>query len=107
VDDPFDLVPKASTNNHNKQAHHLAKPHSFNVTSSHTHHIVENEHDVRERLRQMGNKKGISSEDLFGAQEKKSDEVIARYQALSGAKAISSDMFFNKAEDAGSDDHSG
>jgi len=30
-------------------------------------------------LRQMGNKKGISSEDLFGKQEKKSEEVKQRY----------------------------
>ena len=46
----------------------------------------------------MGNRKGISSEDVFGKQEKKSDEVVQRYQQLAGAKAISSDMFFGKPE---------
>lgn len=52
----------------------------------------------------MGNRKGISSEDVFGKQEKKSDEVVQRYQQLAGAKAISSDMFFGRAENTGSGD---
>jgi len=42
----------------------------------------------------LGNKKCISSDDIFGAQEAKSQEIVERYAALSGAKAISSDMFF-------------
>lgn len=50
----------------------------------------------------MGNRKGISSEDVFGKQEKKSEEVVQRYQQLAGAKAISSDMFFGKPEKGGS-----
>lgn len=58
----------------------------------------ENDFEAQERLRQLGNKKGISSEDIFGAREQKSDEVIARYTQLTGARAISSDMFFNRAE---------
>jgi hypothetical protein len=33
---------------------------------------------------------------VFGAQEKKSEEVQQRYQQLAGAKAISSDMFFGR-----------
>lgn len=45
-------------------------------------------------MKSLGNKKGISSEDIFGRQEQKSEEVVQRYQQLQGAKAISSDMFF-------------
>ena len=52
-------------------------------------------------MRQMGNRKGISSEDVFGKQEKKSEEVVQRYQQLAGAKAISSDMFFGRPEGGG------
>ncbi len=52
----------------------------------------------------MGNRKGISSQDVFGEQEKKSDEVVQRYQQLAGAKAISSDMFFGRADGGGSGD---
>ena len=43
----------------------------------------------------MGNRKGISSAELFGNQYEKSEEVKAKYSQLSGAKAISSDMFFD------------
>jgi len=56
----------------------MPKPHSFTVIPQQT-NTVESEHDARQRLQQLGNKKGISSEDIFGAQEKKSEEVIARY----------------------------
>ena len=45
-------------------------------------------------MKSLGNKKGISSEDIFGKQEVKSEEVKQRFEALKGAKAISSDMFF-------------
>lgn len=46
----------------------------------------------------MGNRKGISSEELFGNHYEKSEEIKAKYTSLSGAKAISSDMFFGSAE---------
>jgi hypothetical protein len=46
----------------------------------------------------LGNKKGISSEDIFGAKEEKSQEIKDRYSALSGARAISSDMFFGEED---------
>ena len=58
---------------------------------------ASDEMEAQQRLRAMGNKKGISSEELFGKQEVKSTEVVQRYQQLQGAKAISSDMFFNNA----------
>ena len=58
--------------------------------------------DARERLRQLGNKKGISSEDIFGKQEQKSEETVQRYQQLQGAKAISSDMFFGRDSNSNS-----
>ena len=45
----------------------------------------------------MGNRKGISSEELFGNQYEKSEEVKEKYSQLHGAKAISSDMFFGRA----------
>jgi hypothetical protein len=60
------------------------------------------EFEAQQRLRQMGNRKGISSEDVFGKKEQKSDEVVQRYQQLAGAKAISSDMFFGRPEGGGS-----
>ena len=31
---------------------------------------------AQDRLKQLGNKKAISSADIFGAQEQKSDEVL-------------------------------
>jgi len=46
----------------------------------------------------MGNRKGISSEELFGNQYEKSEEVKDKYNQLQGAKAISSDMFFGRAQ---------
>lgn len=52
------------------------------------------EDDAKARLMSLGNKKGISSEDIFGQREIKSQEVKDKYASLSGAKAISSDMFF-------------
>jgi hypothetical protein len=42
----------------------------------------------------MGNRKCISSEEMFGRQEQKTEEVKQKYSQLAGAKAISSDMFF-------------
>ena len=59
------------------------------------------EYEAKQRLMQLGNKKGISSEDIFGAKEQKSQEIIDRYSALKGAKAISSDMFFGEKEESG------
>jgi hypothetical protein len=53
-----------------------------------------NDSDAQQRLKNLGNKKGISSEDIFGKQEEKSQDIKDRYAMLSGAKAISSDMFF-------------
>lgn len=51
----------------------------------------------------MGNRKGISSEDVFGRpKDEKSEEDRQRYAKLAGAKAISSDMFFGRAEGGGS-----
>jgi hypothetical protein len=50
----------------------------------------------------MGNRKGISSEELFGNQYEKSAEVKAKYSQLTGAKAISSDMFFSSGDAANS-----
>ena len=49
----------------------------------------------------MGNRKCISSEEVFGKREEKSEEVVQKYQSLAGAKAISSDMFFGKNQAAG------
>jgi hypothetical protein len=46
----------------------------------------------------MGNRKGISSEELFGNQYEKSEEIKEKYSQLNGAKAISSDMFFGRAQ---------
>jgi hypothetical protein len=46
----------------------------------------------------LGNKKCISSEELFGAKEEKSQEIKDRYSALQGARAISSDMFFGEED---------
>lgn len=46
----------------------------------------------------MGNRKGISSEELFGNQYEKSEEVQQKYNQLQGQKAISSDMFFGNTE---------
>lgn len=69
---------------------------SYNAYGSNNNN--NDEIDARERLKQLGNKKGISSEDIFGKQEEKSEEVKMRYQQLSGARAISSDMFFGNEE---------
>ena len=41
---------------------------------------ASDEMEAQQRLRAMGNKKGISSEELFGKQEVKSTEVVQRYQ---------------------------
>ena len=46
----------------------------------------------------MGNRKGISSEDVFGKKDEKSEEDRQRYAQLAGAKAISSDIFFGKPQ---------
>ena len=46
----------------------------------------------------MGNRKAISSEEVFGRKDEKTDEDKQRYAKLAGAKAISSDMFFGRAE---------
>ena len=50
-------------------------------------------------MKALGNKKGISSEDIFGQKEEKSEEVKQRFDQLKGAKAISSDMFFGREEE--------
>ena len=47
----------------------------------------------------LGNKRCISSDELFGAKEVKSQEIKDRYAALSGARAISSDMMFGTTEE--------
>ena len=89
VDDPFGITPPQQKT----KASYQPTP------------IDNSDVDVQEaqqRLRQMGNRKCISSEEVFGKQEKKTEEVIQRYQQLAGAKAISSDMFFNKPEGGGS-----
>ena len=52
----------------------------------------------------MGNRKGISSEELFGNQYEKSEEVKAKYSSLAGARAISSDMFFGNGESQSSNE---
>lgn len=54
--------------------------------------------EAKARLTSLGNKKGISSEDIFGERENKSQEMKDKYASLSGAKAISSDMFFGTNE---------
>lgn len=56
------------------------------------------EREAQEKLRAMGNRKCISSEEIFGNRDHKSDEVVKKYQQLTGAKAISSDMFFDREE---------
>jgi hypothetical protein len=60
------------------------------------------EYEAQQRLRAMGNRKAISSEEVFGRKDEKSEEDRQRYAKLAGAKAISSDMFFGKAEGGGS-----
>ena len=47
---------------------------SFNTNGN-----SNDESDARERLKNLGNKKGISSEDIFGKQEEKSEDVKQRY----------------------------
>jgi hypothetical protein len=92
VDDPFDMKPKPTPSSTTM---------SFGTSLS-----SANQSDLdlqaQERLRQLGNKKGISSKDVFGEPEKKSEEVTMRYQQLAGAKAISSDMFFGNKKEPGS-----
>lgn len=56
----------------------------------------QNDYEASQRLKELGNKKGISSEDIFGQKEMKSDELLNKYNQLQGAKAISSDMFFGE-----------
>lgn len=97
-----------------KSAHQKANhSHSFNVSSSASHYSkpaaeVVTDNQAKERLYQLGNKKGISSEDVFGAKEEKTAEAAARYNQLAGAKAISSDMFFyGKDREEEGDDRGG
>jgi hypothetical protein len=68
------------------------------------------DNDAQEKLKQFGNRKGISSEELFGNKYEKDNEAKQRYSQLQGAKAISSDMFFGKPvenEKGGSGDNMG
>lgn len=66
--------------------------------SSSNNNFGAGEDEAKARLMSLGNKKGISSEDIFGEREQKSQEVKDKYAALSGARAISSDMFFGTAD---------
>ena len=63
--------------------------------------------DAKARLMSLGNKKGISSEDIFGEREIKSQEVKDKYASLTGARAISSDMFFGSIDGGKDDDGDG
>ncbi len=63
--------------------------------------------DAKARLMSLGNKKGISSEDIFGQREIKSQEVKDKYASLTGARAISSDMFFGTNDGGKEDDGDG
>lgn len=99
VEDQFDLFPKSSTNTFSMQPNQASdssfsfnKQISFGGSSQPQNQLTEQE--ARQKLQQMGNKKGISSEDFFGRQEEKSEEVKQKYNQLAGQKAISSDMFF-------------
>ncbi|TNV78411.1 hypothetical protein FGO68_gene2700 [Halteria grandinella] len=92
VDDPFEIAPAKAAVTSSKPPMH------FQGSSS------DLDQQAKERLYQLGNKKAISSADVFGQQEQKSQEVQQRYQQLAGAKAISSDMFFGrKSQPNGSD----
>jgi len=62
---------------------------------------------AKERLKQLAGKKAISSKDVFGEQEKMSEEVSSRFQQLAGAKAISSDMFFGRKQEGSADKNFG
>ena len=65
VADPFDIAPGV-------------KP-SLKSSTSYT-SSAEQDAEAQQRLREIGNKKGISSADVFGKREQKSDEVTQRYQ---------------------------
>ena len=101
VPDLFDLTKKPQN-----QMSTAKSSISFNKQSSNISNPSNNdaELEAQQRLRAMGNRKGISSEDVFGRKDEKSEEDRQRYAQLAGAKAISSDMFFGKAEGGGSGD---
>lgn len=92
TEDPFNLFGSAPVVTVGKQ-HSFVSQDSASTTQSSGSSL-----DAQEKLRSMGNRKGISSEELFGNQYEKTAEVQAKYTQLTGAKAISSDMFFGSGD---------
>jgi hypothetical protein len=94
VKDPFDLaqgvkdkpVVKGISENYGSSSYQPSK------------NRPNDDNEAKERLYALGNKKGISSEDIFGAREEKTDDIVNKYAQLKGATAISSDMFFDREE---------
>lgn len=56
------------------KSHSLGSQNSFSTSSG-----SSDDNGAQEKLRQMGNRKGISSEELFGNRFEKSDEVKSKY----------------------------
>ena len=93
---PFDLAKKPT-----HQVGTSKSTVSFNSQQSNLSNNGDAELEAQQRLRAMGNRKAISSEEVFGRKDEKSEEDRQRYAKLAGAKAISSDMFFGRAESGG------
>ena len=95
VDDPFFMPAQPSSDKKSEQKTTSApswQPKIQGVNDNVT------EEEAQQKLREMGNRKCISSEEIFGQRDHKSDEVLMKYSQLQGAKAISSDMFFDRPE---------